>query len=106
MPTEVIIIIVVAVVVLGVVYNIMRAQKIKKEGIVTNAVISRIKEIEDRQEDGRVETTYQYYATYTDEAGAKQEALLGNAMGDLREGQTVRIQYLAAKPKFALIVKE
>ena len=95
-----------AVLIVGLIYTIKRNQKINSQGIETDAVVSRIKEIESRDSDGAITTSYEYYVRYQTETGETVEAKLGNAPRRVREGDALRVKYLPEKPKFALVVKD
>lgn len=95
-----------AVLIFGLIYSIRRNQKINSQGVETDAVVSRIKEIESRDSDGTINTNYEYYVRYQTETGESVEAKLGNAPRRVREGDTLRVKYLPEKPKYALVVKE
>ena len=92
--------------IIGLIYSIKRNQKINANGVETEAVVSRIKEIESRDSDGAITTSYEYYVRYRSETGETVEAKLGNAPRRVREGDTLRVKYLPEKPKFALVVKD
>ncbi len=100
------IIAIVAVIVIGgAVYSYLRSKKIKENGIETDAVVSRIKEIE-KEEDGHTTTEYQYFVRYQDQAGQTVEAKLGNPPRFLTEGTPLKIKYLPEKPKYVLMIKQ
>lgn len=88
----------------GFIYTAKRNQKIKANGIETDAVISRIKEIESEDSEGRRETHYEYFVKYVNQNGQTVEAKLSNPPRFPREGQQLRIKYLPEKPKIALAV--
>lgn len=92
--------------IVGAIYTIKRNQKIKSQGVEADAVVSRIKEIESRDSDGAITTSYEYYVRYRNETGETMEAKLGNPPRRIREGDALRVKYLPEKPKFALAVKD
>lgn len=79
-------------------YNIHR---IKKNGIETNAVITRIEDV-----GIGTDTSYNYFVCYT-EGGRKIEAKLSNpGFGrGLEVGAEIRIRYLPEKPNVAVWIK-
>ena len=79
-------------------YNI---QRIKKNGIETDAVITRIEDV-----GIGTDTSYDYYVCYT-ERGQKIEAKLSNpGFGrGLEVGAEIRIRYLPEKPNIAVWIK-
>ena len=93
-------------VIAGIIFVVMRYTKINKNGIVTTAIISRIKEIESNDSDGSTSTSYEYYVKYTTEAGETIEAKLGGASRFAKVGDEVRIKYLPEKPKYVIRVKD
>ena len=105
MLTWVFIAVVVVAVVAGFVFNYRRSKAINERGVETDAVVSRIKEIEGEDADGKREVKYEYYVKYQNDAGQTVEARLGNPPRFLMEGSHVRVKYLPEKPKYALVVK-
>ena len=69
MLMNVIIGIVIVLVIAGLVYNYNRSKKIKENGIEVDAVVSRIKEIENEDSDGNRTYDHEYFVTYQNEAG-------------------------------------
>ena len=82
-----------------------RYNAIKKNGVEVDAVVSRIKEEENTDDDGHVNYTYTYYVRFTAQDGKSVEAKLNHAPRNTREGDTLRVKYLPEKPKYALLVK-
>ena len=106
MDTSLIIISVCAVIALcGVIYVVLRNQKIRKNGIETDAVISCVKEVENRDADGHITTSYQYFVRYQMESGEIAEAQLANPPRRAAQGMELRIKYLPEKPKLVIAVK-
>ena len=101
----IIIAVIVIAVAAGVVYNFKRSQKIDREGVEADAVVSRVKEIEKENEEGIHDVEYQYYVRYRSQSGETVEARLGNPPRFLTEGTQLRVKYLPEKPKYALMVK-
>ena len=96
-----------------------RNRDLKREGVETDAVVTRIWENTTTDPDTMKTTTdYVYYVTYRTDEGETVEAKLASGKsvetykdrkfwyGDLREGSPVRIIYLPSKPKYVLRVKD
>ena len=90
----------------GLVFNYKRSQKIQQNGVETDAVVSRVKEIERETSEGVHDTAYEYFVRYQSPSGEVVEAKLSNPPRFLAEGTQLRIKYLPEKPKYALIVEE
>ena len=103
--TYVIIGVVVIAVVIGIVFMIMRTNAIKKNGIEADAVVSRIKEQENTDSEGNIDTTYIYYVTFTTQDGQNVEAKLGNLSRKIKVGDPLTIKYLPNKPKLVVAVQ-
>lgn len=97
--------IVVAAIIAGIIFTIKRNNAIKKDGIEADAVVSRIKETENRHDDGTIDFSYTYYVKYQTAEGQTVEAKLGDGTRGLREGDSIRIKYLPAKPKYVITAK-
>ena len=96
----------VAALVIGVaIYTFIRNNKIRKNGVEADAVVSRIEEERSTSTEGGADFTYTYYVVYTNQDGQEIEAKLSSAPGHTRVGDPVRIKYLPEKPKFAILVK-
>ncbi|MBQ1820958.1 MAG: hypothetical protein II117_05065 [Clostridia bacterium] len=84
---------------------ILRRNKIQKNGVEKDAVISRIeKKWVDSNEGGSVIQLI-YYVTYVNQDGQTVEAQLLGVPEHAREGDRVRIKYLPEKPHFAILMK-
>lgn len=92
-------------IIIAVIFIVKRYNNIKKNGVETDAVISRIKENETLNDDGSVDTDYIYYVKFTTQDGQAVEARLGGAPKLTRVGDRVRIKYLPEKPKYAILIK-
>ena len=95
----------VAVVVGIIIFTVMSNNAINKNGIETDAVVSRIDEDTSRDDNGDINTTYTYYVSYQTEDGTVVEAKLGKAPHNIRQGMQLRIKYLPEKPKYVIAVK-
>lgn len=83
---------IVVVAVARVVLALMKATKIDKEGIETDAVVTRVEE--DYDPDNAV-TSYSTYVEYTDENGELRESYMALTMDSEHEvGEKLRIKYL------------
>lgn len=110
--------VIVIVIIAGVVFTAKRNNAIKRSGIVTNAVVTRVKENESTDEDGHVSYSYTFYVTYRTQEGQSVEAQLASGKSfdikigkmawdrDLHEGSNVRIQYLPEKPNYVIRVDD
>ena len=87
----------------GFVLSFLKANKIRKEGIATDAVISKI--IYDSDDDGA--TTEVPYVIYKDLDGIQREskAALNSAIKH-HEGEKVRVKYLPGDYKFVVESKD
>ena len=61
--------IIVAAIIIAIVFAVKRNNNIKKNGIETDAVVSRIKENETRNDDGSTDYSYTYYVKFTAQDG-------------------------------------
>ena len=88
-------------IVAGVAYVFYNIHRVKKNGIETDAVITRIEDV-----GMGTDTSYDYYVCYT-ERGQKIEAKLSNpGFGrGLEVGAEIRIKYLPEKPNIAVWIK-
>ena len=88
-------------------YYMILKRKIMREGIETDAVISRIKIETDTDSDGGTTTTKTYYVRYENADGETVEALVGNppVRRSIAEGTRLRVRYLPEKPNYVIAVK-
>ena len=78
----------------------------KKNGIETEATVTRIEEDIQSDSDG-ISTTYKYYVRYTTAEGQPQDALISNpGFKKCDVGDRIRIKYLPEKPNAAVWIKE
>ncbi len=106
--------VIVAVIVCVIIYTAKRNNEIMRDGVETDAVISRVKEVENTDSDGFTTFSYVYYATYRTTDGQTVEAKLGSGRSldnriigkawdsDLEQGKQIRIKYLPQKPNYAI----
>ena len=107
---------IVLVIAVGVILTAIRNNAIKRGGIETDAVVTRIKENESTDEDGHISYSYTFYVTYRTQEGRTAEAQLASGKSfdvrigknvwdrDLHEGSAVRIKYLPEKPDYVIRV--
>ena len=88
------------------IYKFATNRKMKKDGIETEAVVTRVRTETGSATDNN--STYSiYYVEYTNQAGQKVEAELTNEPAkDVWEGSTITIRYLPDKPNKALYIKK
>ena len=96
---------IIALVVIVAAFNIIKVLTIRKKGVETEGIISRIDEQSMVDGDGSLDVTYTYYVIYKTQDGQEVEADLNHAPGRTRVGDVVRIKYLPEKPKHAVLVK-
>ncbi len=88
------------------VYLIGRHMMIRKKGIVTEAVISSVKETPgEEDDDGKRAIHLIYYVVFKAQDGTEVEARLEDEPKGLAVGDTVRIQYLPNKPNYVILAK-
>ena len=105
--------IVIIVIAIGVIMTRKRNNEIKRSGIETDAVVTRVREDVSTDEDGTT-YTYTFYVAYQTQEGQTVEARLASGKSidirigknvwdrDLHEGSKVRIKYLPDKPDYVI----
>ena len=106
-----------AAIIAGVVFTAKRNNAVKKNGIETDAVVSRVQKTETTDADTlNTAVHYTYYVTYRAQDGKTVEAKLASGKSfdrnigkarwdsDLHEGVCLRIKYLPEKPGYAVRV--
>lgn len=96
---------IIAAVVIVAAFYIIKVLTIRRKGIETEGVISRIEEQSTVDGDGSLDVTYTYYVVFRTQDGQEVEADLNHAPGHIRVGDQVRIKYLPEKPKHAVLIK-
>ena len=96
---------IIATVVIVVAFNIIKVITIRRKGIETEGVISRIEEQSAVDSNGSLDVTYTYFVVFRTQNGQEVEADLNHAPGCTRVGDRVRIKYLPEKPKHAVLIK-
>ena len=103
--TYVLIAVIVIAVAVGAFFTIKRNRAIQQNGIEADAVVSRVVEHENQNDDGSHDVSYTYYVKYQTQDGKIVEAKLGNAPAHLYVGSTLRVKYLPEKPKYVIPAK-
>ncbi|MBQ7546094.1 MAG: DUF3592 domain-containing protein [Clostridia bacterium] len=99
-------IVVLAFVAAAAVFVAWRTMNIKKNGIETQATVTRIEEDVQADSDG-ASVSYNYYVRYTTADGQQQEALITNpGFKKLERGEQITIKYLPQKPNAAVWIKK
>ena len=98
--------IVVTIIAVVAIINIKRNSDVRKNGIRTSAVISRVRDNDTVDSDGAVSTTHTYFVEYKNQSGETIEAVLGNILDKYyKVGDQVEIMYLPEKENYAVVVK-
>ncbi|MBR0313130.1 MAG: DUF3592 domain-containing protein [Oscillospiraceae bacterium] len=103
--TYVLIAVIVIAVAVGAFFTIKRNRAIQQNGIEADAVVSRVVEHENQNDDGSHDVSYTYYVKYQTQDGQSVEAKLGNEPARIYEGMALRIKYLPEKPKYVVPAK-
>ena len=93
-----------AVIIGGIVYSIMRTNKMKRDGVEADAFVARIDVEESTDSDGMTSTTEKYIVRYTGQDGKVVEARLVNPKKGLVMGDRIKVKYLPEKPKYVAMV--
>ena len=106
--------VIIAVIAASIIYTARRNSEIMRDGVETDAVVSRVKEVESTDSDGFTTFSYIYYVTYRAMDGQTVEAKLGSGRSvdnriigkawdsDLAQGKQIRIKYLPQKPNYVI----
>ena len=91
--------------------SFINTNKIKKNGIETEAEISRInitttQTINDEDGTTDFDTTETYFVKFKTQNGEEIETRLPNPKMGLREGDIIKIKYLPEKPNKVIRIKE
>ena len=107
---ETLLIIILAAFVIGGIWAFVVTKKVKKEGIETDAVVTRVElhkwvgGIGDAWSPDSV--TEEYYITYTNQEGQNVEAMLTNPGNHtFKKGDKIKIKYLPDKQDYPVLVK-
>ena len=91
---------------LGGLWAFFMSRKVRREGIETTAVISRIEEYERPDLDAPNTVSTNYYISYTHQTGDQVEALLGDQKVDgLPVGSKVRIKYHPDRQEYPVLIE-
>lgn len=93
----------------GGIWAFIVSRKVKKEGIETEAVVSRIELHEwtagTMEGSPSASVTEEYYVTYTNQEGQRIEAMLSNPdVKDLAAGTKIKIRYLPDRQDYPVFV--
>lgn len=88
----------------GGIYSLVRRSKVKKNGIETNAVVTKAY-IDRIMGEGFARADPVAYVSYRNQAGQTVEAKLSNPSGKLSAGMQIRIKYMPEKPNYAVWIK-
>ena len=107
---EIIFIIILAAFAAGGIWAFVVTKKVKKEGIETDALVSRVELHTWSGGTGDTETrdtvTEDYYITYTNQEGQAVEALLSNPGNHtFKKGDKITIKYLPDRQEYPVLVK-
>ena len=107
---EIVLIVILALFVIGGIWAFIVTKKTKKEGIETDALITRIELHEWSGGTGDVGTSdsiaEDYYITYADQGGQNVEALLSNpGRHKFKDGDNIRIKYLSDRQDYPVLVE-
>ena len=90
---------IIAAVVIAAAFNIIKVLTIRRKGIETEGIISRMEEQSAVDSNGSLDVTYTHYVVFRTQNGQEAEADLNRSPGHTRVGDRVRIKYLPEKPK-------
>ena len=107
---EIIFIVILAAFAIGGIWAFVVSKKVKKDGIETDAVVSRVERHEWSGGTGDTwagdSVTEEYYITYTNQEGQAVEALLTNPGNHtFKEGDKIKIKYLPERQDYPVLVK-
>ena len=96
--------IILAVLASGAAYALYYILKVKRNGIETEALVTRIEEEERTDSDG-VSVYYTFYVRYRTLEGRQIEATLANPKSRLQVGSSVKIKYLPEKEDYPVLTE-
>lgn len=107
---EVVFIVILAAFAIGGIWAFVFSKKVKKEGIETDAVISRVERREWSGGTGDLwagdSFTYDYYIVYTNQVGQTVEALLSNPGDHTFEiGDRMKIRYIPDRQEYPVLLE-
>jgi len=102
---ETIFIILLAAFAAGGIWAFVVSKKVKKEGIETDAVVSRVELREWGDLEAHNSITEEYYITYRNQDGQDVEAMLTNPGNHtFKEGDTIKVKYLPDRQDYPVMV--
>ena len=90
---------------IGAVWAYVVSNKVKKHGIETEAVVSRIDVQESLDSDNCVSRTETCYVSYVNQNGETVEAVLSNPKKGLKQGSRLKIKYLLEKQEYPVLIE-
>ncbi len=91
--------------VLGGLWAFIVSRKVRRDGLETTAVVSRVEEYERADLDAPNTVSKNYYISYTNQAGEQVEALLGDQRVDgLPIGSELKIKYLPDRQEYPVLI--
>ena len=108
--SEAVFIVILAVFAIGGIWAFAVSKKVKKEGIETEAVVSRVEIHEWTGGTGDTwaqnNVTEEYYITYTNQEGQTVEAMLTNPVSNtFKKGDRIKIKYLPGRQDYPVLVE-
>ena len=89
----------------GLIYTLIKQNKIKKEGIEAEGVVD-VRVEESWDSDGTISHHKYYHVKYVTSNGEEVDATIGNPKGNLQNGDRIRIKYLPNNPKYAFFIEK
>ena len=105
MATKIIIILFIALFAGFFLYAFYYIQKVKRNGLDAEAVVTRSETTESIDSDGFAETTTTYYVEYRTAEGETVEGTLSNPKKGLKVGRRMRIKYLPEQKKYPVFIE-
>ena len=90
---------------IGALWAYVVTNKVKKHGIETEAVVSRIEVQESLDSDNCVSRTEKCYVSYVNQNGETVEAVLSNPKKGLKQGSKLKIKYLPEKQEYPVLIE-
>ena len=90
---------------IGALWAYVVTNKVKKHGIETEAVVSRIEVQESLDSDNCVSRTEKCYVSYVNQNGETVEAVLSNPKKGLKQGSRLKIKYLPEKQEYPVLIE-
>ena len=90
---------------IGALWAYVVTNKVKKHGIETEAVVSRIEVQESLDSDNCVSRTEKCHVSYVNQNGKSVEAVLSNPKKGLKQGSRLIIKYLPEKQDYPVLIE-